>query len=120
MFFNALIQVSACAATFNPHHNALLVHNKGGGEGFAFFWLHVRSDISACAHGMDIFSDSNIILTGVLLSSHVCLDLTKSVMWMCDINSHTAKKTMLNRAFKLSSNWQMFHLEYERLTQTFS
>ena len=27
---------------------------------------------------------------------------------------------MLNRAFKLSSNWQLFHQEYERLTETFS
>ena len=29
-------------------------------------------------------------------------------------------KTMLNRAFKLSSNWQLFHQECERLTETFS
>ena len=29
-------------------------------------------------------------------------------------------KTMLNRAFKLSSNWQLFHLECERLKETFS
>jgi len=29
-------------------------------------------------------------------------------------------KTMLNRAFKLSSNWQLFHHECERLTETFS
>ena len=27
---------------------------------------------------------------------------------------------MLNRAYKLSSNWQLFHLECERLTETFS
>jgi len=29
-------------------------------------------------------------------------------------------KTMLNRAFKLSSNWQLFHHEGERLTETLS
>jgi len=29
-------------------------------------------------------------------------------------------KTMLDRAFKMSSTWQRFHLECDRLTQTFS
>jgi len=29
-------------------------------------------------------------------------------------------KTMLDRAFKLSSTWQLFHLECDRLTQMFS
>ena len=60
MFFNALIQVSACVADIIriaqitlKQYNALLVHKRG----FAFFWLDVRSDLSACVHGMDIFSD---------------------------------------------------------------
>ena len=61
MFFNALIQVSACVAdiirmaqiTIAMVYNALLVHKKG----FAFFWLDVRSNLSACVNGMDIFSD---------------------------------------------------------------
>ena len=61
MFFNALIKVSACVAdiiriaqiTLKMVYNALLVHKTG----FAFFWLDVRSDLSACVHGMDILSD---------------------------------------------------------------
>ena len=61
MFFNALIQVSAYVAdiiriaqiTLEMVNNTLLVDNRG----FAFFWLDVRSDLSACVHGMDIFSD---------------------------------------------------------------
>ena len=61
MFFNALIQVSACVAdiiriaqiTLKMLYNALLVHKTG----FAFFWVNVRSDLSACVHGMDFFSD---------------------------------------------------------------
>ena len=60
MFFNALIQVSACVAdiirieqiTLKMLNNALLVNNRG----FAFFWPDVRSDLSGCVHGMDIFS----------------------------------------------------------------
>ena len=58
MFFNALIQVSACVAdiiriaqiTLKMVYNALLAHKRG----FAFFWLDVRSDLSAFVHGMDI------------------------------------------------------------------
>ena len=71
MFLNALIQVSARVAdikqvsacvvdiirigqiTLKMVYNALLVHKWG----FAFFWLDVRSDLLACVHGMDIFSD---------------------------------------------------------------
>ena len=61
MFFDALIQVSACVAeiiriaqiTLKMVYNALLVHMRV----FAFLWLDVRSDLSACVHGMDIFSD---------------------------------------------------------------
>ena len=61
MIFNALIQVSACVAdiiriaqiTLKMVYNALLVHKRE----FAFFWLDVRSDLLACLHGMDIFSD---------------------------------------------------------------
>ena len=61
MFFNALIQVSACVAdiiriaqiTLKMVYNALSVHKRG----FAFFWLDVRSDLSTCVHGMVIFSD---------------------------------------------------------------
>ena len=97
MFFNALIQVSACVAdiicitqiTLKMAYNTLLIHKRG----FAFFWLDVRSDLSACVHGMDIFSDfvtygnspswlriemadlwslnGNIFLTGAFLSSHM-------------------------------------------------
>jgi len=33
---------------------------------------------------------------------------------------HSLLKTMLNRAFKLSSNWQFFHQECERLTMFFA
>ena len=49
--------------------------------------------------------------TGLLLhyQSHVDVRYKQSLL-----------KTMLNRAFKLSSNWQLFHLECERLTATFS
>ncbi|XP_068735295.1 uncharacterized protein [Montipora capricornis] len=48
--------------------------------------------------------------TGLLLNyqSHVDVRYKQSLL-----------KTMLNRAFKLSSNWQLFHLECERLTETF-
>ena len=49
MFFNALIQVSACVAdiiriaqiTLEKVNNALLVNNRG----FAFFWPDDRSDL---------------------------------------------------------------------------
>jgi len=34
--------------------------------------------------------------------------------------NHSLLKTMLNRAFKLSSNWQFFHQECERLKMFFS
>ena len=49
--------------------------------------------------------------TGLLLhyQSHVDVRYKQSLL-----------KTMLNRAFKLSSNWQLFHLECERLMETFS
>ena len=49
--------------------------------------------------------------TGLLLhyQSHVDVRYKQSLL-----------KTMLNRAFKLSSNWQLFHHECERLTETFS
>ena len=49
--------------------------------------------------------------TGLLLhyQSHVDVRYKQSLL-----------KTMLNRAFKLSSSWQLFHLECERLTETFS
>ena len=33
---------------------------------------------------------------------------------------HSLLKTMLNRAFKLSSNWQFFHQECERLKMVFA
>ena len=33
---------------------------------------------------------------------------------------HSLLKTMLNRAFKLSSNWKLFHQECERLKETFA
>ena len=53
--------VSACVAdiiciaqiTLEMVNNALLFNNRG----FAFFWPDVRSHLSACVHGMDIFSD---------------------------------------------------------------
>ena len=49
--------------------------------------------------------------TGLLLhyKSHVDVRYKKSLL-----------KTMLDRAFKVSSTWQLFHLECDRLTQTFS
>ena len=49
--------------------------------------------------------------TGLLLhyQSHVDVRYKQSLL-----------KTMLNRTFKLSSNWQLLHLECERLTETFS
>ena len=55
------MQVSACVAdiiriaqiTLKMVYNALLVHKRG----FAYFWLDVRSDLSARVHGMDIVSD---------------------------------------------------------------
>ena len=50
----------------------------------------------------DLWSlNGNIILTGAFLLSQVCLDLTSP-------------------AFRLSSSWQLFHLECERLKETFS
>ena len=100
MFFNALIQVSACVAdiigitqiTLKMVYNILLVHNRG----FAFFWLDVRSDLSTCVHrwvsfqilGLnspsclhtelaDLWSlNGNITRRGAFLSSHAWLDLT--------------------------------------------
>ena len=61
MFVNVLVQVSACVAdliriaqiTLEMVNNTSLVNNRG----FAFFWLDVRCDLSACVHGMDTFSD---------------------------------------------------------------
>ena len=49
--------------------------------------------------------------TGLLLhyKSHVDVRYKKSLL-----------KTMLDRAFKVSSTWKLFHLECDRLTQTFS
>ncbi|XP_022789256.1 uncharacterized protein LOC111328964 [Stylophora pistillata] len=49
--------------------------------------------------------------TGMLLhyQSHVDVRYKQSLL-----------KTMVNRAFKLSSKWQFFHQECERLTETFS
>ena len=49
--------------------------------------------------------------TGLLMhyQSHVDVRYKQSLL-----------RTMLNRAFKLSSNWQLYHLECERLTDTFS
>ena len=49
--------------------------------------------------------------TGLLLhyQSHVDVRYKQSLL-----------KKMLNCVFKLSSTWQLFHLECERLTQTFS
>ena len=43
-------------------------------------------------------------------------------MLMSNINSHCYKIMMLNtnHAFKLSSNWQLFYLECEHLTKSFS
>ena len=35
-------------------------------------------------------------------------------------NKHSLLKTMLNRAFKLSSNWEFFHQECERLKEIFT
>ena len=52
MFFNGLIQVSACVADSALHrslNNALLVNNRG----FAFFWPDVGTDLSGCVHRMD-------------------------------------------------------------------
>ena len=61
MFFNAMIQVSACEAdiiliaqiTLKMENNALLINNRG----FAFFWPDVRSNLSGCVSGMHILSD---------------------------------------------------------------
>ena len=102
MFFNALIQVSACVAdiiriaqiTLKMVSNALLVHKWG----FAFFWLNLMLDpifrlvytgwisflifrlsSQSCLRKelADLWSLSGkIILTGAFLSSHVCLDVT--------------------------------------------
>jgi len=36
------------------------------------------------------------------------------------IANHSLLKTTLDRAFKVSSTWQLFHLECDRLTQAFS
>ena len=55
MFFNALIEVLACVADIIRIGQITLkmVNNRG----FDFFWPDVRSDLSGCVHGMDIFSD---------------------------------------------------------------
>jgi len=49
--------------------------------------------------------------TGLLLhyKSHVDVSYNKSLL-----------KSVLDRAFKVSSTWQLFHLECDSLTQTFS
>ena len=49
--------------------------------------------------------------TGLLLHCYSHIDMTYK---------HSLLKTMLNRAFKLSSNWQFFHQECERLKQIFT
>ena len=52
---------------------------------------------------------SLIFLTrGLLLFSHVDVKY-----------KHSLLKTMLNRTFKLSSNWKLFHQECQRLKETF-
>ena len=100
MFFNALIQVSACVAdiihiaqiTLKMVNNTLLVNNRG----LLSFGLMLRSifrvvytgwisflilrlNSPSCLHTefADLWSlNGNIVLTGTFLSSHVCLDLT--------------------------------------------
>ena len=49
--------------------------------------------------------------TGLLLHSQSHVDAKYK---------HSLLKTMLNRAFKLSSNWQFFHQEYESLKMVFA
>ena len=48
--------------------------------------------------------------TGLLLHYHSHVDMKYK---------HSLLKTMLNRGFKLSSNWQLFHQECERLKEIF-
>ena len=73
MFFNALIQMSACVADIRLEmvYNALLVHNGG----FAFFWLDVRSDLSACVHWMDL----SFLILGLNCPS--CLPTELADLW---------------------------------------
>ena len=49
--------------------------------------------------------------TGLLLHYNSHVDMK---------NKHSLLKTMLNRGFKLSSNWQFFHQECERLKEIFT
>ena len=49
--------------------------------------------------------------TGLLLHYHSHVDMKYK---------HSLLKTMLNRGFKLSSNWQLFHQECERLKKIFT
>ena len=49
--------------------------------------------------------------TGLLLHYHSHVDMKYK---------HSLLKTMLNRGFKLSSNWQLFHQECERLKEIFT
>lgn len=49
--------------------------------------------------------------TGLLLHYHSHIDMK------C---KHSPLKTMLNRAFKLSSNWQFFRQEWEPLKEIFT
>ena len=110
-------------------YNALLVHNRG----FAFFWIDVRTDLSACVHGMDIFSDFATKFSklsshrlGLILFSQVVSYIVARLFGSYKVSHFDVRykqsllKTILDRAFKLPSNWQLFYLECERLTGTFS
>ena len=69
------------------------------------------TEIRKCNGRLEIREYRKPTDTGTLLhyKSHVDVRYTKSLL-----------KTMLDRAFKVSSTWQLFHLEGDRLTQTFS
>jgi len=69
------------------------------------------SEIRKCNGRLETRVNRKPTDTGSLLhyKSHVDARYNKSLL-----------KTMLDRAFKVSSTWELFHLECNRLTQTFS
>ena len=150
MLLNSLVKVSACVAdiaciaqaTLKMIHSALLIYK--GWLVFPHFYFIL--DLPTCVHRADIhidlptevsklsahcvcrfliferqhYSDGGFLLLRYLLLGTWIL----RYFWINELADGRYKRsllnTMLNRAFKLSSTWKLFHQECERLKEIFS
>ena len=77
-----------------------------------------KNDVSTVPRS---FSTSALFLTERLIENPTDTGLLLHYYSHVDMKyKHSLLKTMLNRAFKLSSNWQFFHQECERLKEIFT